>query len=130
VAPLPWPSAPVRTAVAVAGSGVVGCRLSRRCQQSAGRAGQRFLVGPAGHAGSAAHSLLVLVAAAPGIQRGRGSPCCCVEKHVAVLRKHVHTEVACYVDISIARSTEMASVRLPFLATFHWHRSLGVAHRG
>ena len=36
----------------------------------------------------------------------------------------------CYVDICIARSTEMASVGLPFLATFHWYRSLGVAHRG
>ena len=35
-----------------------------------------------------------------------------------------------YVDICIARSTNMASVGLPFLATFHWHRSLEVAHRG
>ena len=70
MAPLPWPSAPVRTAGAVAGSCVLGCRLSRRRRQSAGRAGQRSLVGLAGHVGSAAHSFLVLVAAAPGIKRG------------------------------------------------------------
>jgi len=86
VAPLSWPSAPVRTAGAVAGSCVLGCRLSRRRRQSAGRAGQRSLVGPAGHAGSAAHCLLILVAAAPGIQRGWGSPLLlCRETEVAPL---------------------------------------------
>ena len=36
----------------------------------------------------------------------------------------------CYMDIKIAQSIEMASVRLPFSATFHWHRSLGVTHLG
>jgi len=36
----------------------------------------------------------------------------------------------CYVDVCIARSIVMASVGLPFLAMFHWYRSLGVTHRG
>ena len=36
----------------------------------------------------------------------------------------------CYVDVCIARSIVMASVGLPFLARFHWYRSLGVTHRG